>query len=61
MARSSSAWEALIIVGERIKHYNHKRPHSALGYKPPAPQVQSHKIIQNQPIFLQWFAIEKLS
>ena len=29
--------EAQIIVGEWLKHYNHVRPHSALGYRPPAP------------------------
>jgi putative transposase len=31
--------EAQIIVGEWVKHYNHVRPHSALGYRPPAPQI----------------------
>jgi hypothetical protein len=45
--------EAQIIVGEWVKHYNHVRPHSALGYRPPAPQVQIPKIIQTQPILLQ--------
>jgi transposase InsO family protein len=30
--------EAQIIVG--AKHYNHVRPNSALGYRPPAPQTQ---------------------
>ncbi|MBU3551667.1 transposase, partial [Polynucleobacter sp. MWH-Berg-3C6] len=29
-----------MIVGEWVKHYNHVRPHSALGYRPPAPQTQ---------------------
>ena len=45
--------EAQIIVGEWVKHYNHVRPHSALGYRPPAPQVQIPKITQTQPILLQ--------
>ena len=45
--------EAQIIVGEWVKHYNHVRSHSALGYRPPAPQVQIPKIIQNQPMLLQ--------
>ena len=45
--------EAQIIVGEWVKHYNHVRPHSALGYRPPAPQTQVPKIIQNQPMLLQ--------
>ena len=45
--------EAQIIVGEWVKHYNHIRPHSALGYRPPAPQTQVPQIIQNQPMLLQ--------
>ncbi|MEI8077966.1 MAG: IS3 family transposase [Betaproteobacteria bacterium] len=45
--------EAQIIVGEWVKHYNQVRPHSALGYRPPAPQTQVPKIIQNQPMLLQ--------
>ncbi|MBU3593668.1 IS3 family transposase [Polynucleobacter sp. 71A-WALBACH] len=45
--------EAQIIVGEWVKHYNHVRPHSALGYRPPAPQTQVPKLIQNQPMLLQ--------
>jgi len=45
--------EAQIIVGEWVKHYNHVRPHSALGYRPPAPQAQAPQMIQNQPILLQ--------
>jgi hypothetical protein len=32
-----------------------------LDYRPPAPQVQVPRIIQNQPMMLQWFTIEKLS
>jgi hypothetical protein len=32
-----------------------------LGYRPPAPQTQVPQLIQNQPILLQWFTIEKLS
>ena len=27
-----------IIIEEWRKHYNTKRPHSALGYRPPAPE-----------------------
>ena len=56
-----SLQEAKVVVGEWVKHYNRVRPHSALGYRPPAPQVQIPKIIQTQPILLQWFTIEKLS
>ena len=31
--------EARIIIEEWTKHYNTKRPHSALGYRPPAPET----------------------
>jgi len=31
--------EAQIIIEEWRKHYNSKRPHSALGYRPPAPET----------------------
>ena len=31
--------EAQIIIEEGRKHYNTKRPHSALGYRPPAPET----------------------
>jgi transposase InsO family protein len=31
--------EAQILIEEWRKHYNTKRPHSALGYRPPAPEA----------------------
>ena len=31
--------EAQIIIEGWRKHYNTKRPHSALGYRPPAPET----------------------
>ena len=31
--------EAQIIIEEWRRHYNTKRPHSALGYRPPAPEA----------------------
>ena len=31
--------EAQIIIEEWGKHHNTKRPHSALGYRPPAPEI----------------------
>ena len=37
--------EAQILIEEWRKHYNTKRPHSALGYRPPAPET----IIQMEP------------
>ena len=30
--------EARIVIEQRRRHYNTKRPHSALGYRPPAPE-----------------------
>ena len=32
--------EAQVIIEDWRNHYNHIRPHSALGYRPPAPRVQ---------------------
>lgn len=29
--------EARVVIADWRHHYNHKRPHSALGYRPPAP------------------------
>ena len=31
--------EARVIIGEWVHEYNHLRPHSSLGYRPPAPIV----------------------
>jgi putative transposase len=31
--------EAQVIIGQWRHHYNHIRPHSSLGYKPPAPMA----------------------
>ena len=31
--------EAQIIIEEWRSHYNTKRPHSALGYRPPVPET----------------------
>jgi len=35
--------EADIIIEEWRKHYNTKQPHSALGYRPPAPETTVEK------------------
>jgi putative transposase len=32
--------EAQAVVNKWVDHYNRVRPHSALGYKPPAPEIQ---------------------
>jgi len=34
--------EARIIIERWRDHYNRKRPHSSLGYKPPTPETQEH-------------------
>ena len=51
--------EAQVIIDDWRKHYNHIRPHSALGYKPPMPMMnvngdlasaslhQDHHLYQN--------------
>lgn len=31
--------EAQILIEKFRKHYNRKRPHNALGYRPPAPEI----------------------
>lgn len=35
--------EAQVVIEQWRKHYNQKRPHSSLGYKPPAPVAYSPK------------------
>ena len=41
--------EAIIVIEQWRYHYNHRRPHSALGYRPPAPPT----VMPNpQPILL---------
>ena len=35
--------EARILIEQWRQHYNAKRPHSSLGYRPPAPQAISPK------------------
>ena len=39
MSQNFTLKEAQIIIEEWRKHYNTKRPHSALGYRPPAPEA----------------------
>ena len=46
--------EAQIIIEQWRIHYNTKRPHSSLGYRPPAPEIQSIQLNQiQQPTTLQ--------
>ena len=35
----ASVPEAKVLTDAWKRHYNHRRPHSALGYRPPAPVV----------------------
>ena len=35
--------EAAVLIDEYRQHYNHRRPHSALGYRPPAPEAKLPK------------------
>jgi len=32
--------EAQVVIEQWRKHYNQVRPHSALGYRPPAPEAR---------------------
>jgi putative transposase len=34
-----TSYEAQVLVEHRCVHYNRVRPHSALGYRPPAPET----------------------
>ena len=46
--------EARILIEQWRQHYNTKRPHSSLGYRPPAPQTYSRiPIHHDQPTLMQ--------
>ncbi len=46
--------EAQAVIGQWRNHYNTKRPHSSLGYRPPAPQTYSTKPLTfEQPKLMQ--------
>jgi putative transposase len=36
-----SLWETKTLCGQWVKQYNTVRPHSALGYRPPAPEARA--------------------
>jgi len=43
--------EAQALVDQWVRHYNTTKPHSSLGYKPPAPEVRINSAMQNlQPM-----------
>jgi transposase InsO family protein len=35
----TSVWEAKVLVEQWRREYNEVRPHSSLGYRPPAPEA----------------------
>lgn len=48
MSRFLITLEAKVLIERWRQHYNHVRPHSSLGYKPPAPEAvipSTHKTI----------------
>lgn len=46
--------EAQVVIEQWRQHYNTKRPHSALGYRPPAPQTVSVQPLQlTTPVYMQ--------
>jgi len=46
--------EAQVVIEQWRQHYNTKRPHSALGYRPPAPQtLQPNPMSFEQPNLMQ--------
>ena len=53
--------EARVLTKQWKDHYSQVRPHSSLGYRPPAPQVMLPKITQIQPGYMQWLNMERLS
>jgi transposase InsO family protein len=36
-------FEAKVLIERWRQHYNTIRPHSALGYRPPAPEARPHR------------------
>ena len=42
-----SLLEAKVIIERWRQHYNTKRPHSSLGYKPPAPMTFKPRLVEN--------------
>jgi len=44
--------EAKVLIEAWRKHYNEVRPHSSLGYKPPAPKVLANISPEDMPHFV---------
>jgi transposase InsO family protein len=50
-------WEARVLIERWRRYYNHRRPHSSLGYRPPAPEAITAvppASVPLQPAELQW-------
>lgn len=43
--------EAKVLIEQWRRHYNHVRPHSSLGYRPPAPQAILSSLPRSTPIW----------
>ena len=41
----NSLREAQVLIERWRRHYNTERPHSALGYRPPAPEVVTGSLV----------------
>lgn len=42
--------EAQVVIEQRRQHYNRVRPHSALGYRPPAPETTTRQLTMESRI-----------
>ncbi len=51
--------EAQVLIERWRYHYNTVRPHSALGYRPPAPQAIAPK--RTDPAFGSWMGCSRIS
>ncbi len=51
--------EAQVLIERWRHHYNTVRPHSALGYRPPAPQAIAPK--RTDPAFGSWMGYSRIS
>jgi putative transposase len=46
--------EARVVIESWRRHYNSKRPHSSLGYRPPAPLTRAcTQLTTKQPVLMQ--------
>lgn len=45
--------EAQVLIEQWRYHYNRVRPHSALGYRPPAPEARELALVPRYPVKTQ--------